>query len=699
MKNLLTSSLTLLGAVLCASETLAQNFDFIADYVRYDENAQWVTIEGQIEVLTEYGYFYPSHVEYDVANEKIYVDGRLNGVLPSGERFIADFAELDFKTQAGIMQQMRLMLADNVQIAASVASEDGTVSYVENVVMSTCTVCALNPTPVWQFAASQVYRDRDAEKIYIRNGRFEFYGIPLGWVPYLRIPDPSAKRMDGFLTPEIIASNTNITGIKLPYYIPISEQTDVTITPYFTAQNAQVVEGQIRHMGKGYKYEGRAIQALNDGTNDDSRYSVSNTFRFKLTPKIRGVAKYTFQSDYDLLEDFGYGNPSSNYIFIEQFDNQYWYHSEIIDYRPLSEASINRESPLVLPHIQGSYNYSHSSGLQFQLDGDFLYLNNDLSADVTRGVLSAEADYVGSLPPLLSYQAKLGAQANAYNVDNAKIASENGTASRFTPYGALDVQLPFTRSDQWGIHTLTPRFMMAWSENYEDGVPIPNNDSLFTEHDFVSLFSPNHYMGHDEFEEGFRASAGLNYGLMTQTGEYFDLGIGRLWQSDEFFSEDRGRYDDYKDWVGYLNYQFDDNWSLFSRWAFDQNLDFTRTELEVKYDSPRSFYSLEWVRIGPEPVLGFEEARSELLGDGRYQFAPNFEVDYNLRYDLVNLEMFDAGLALTYGNECMEIQAGVAWDFPLTTGNETETSYSISVDLLGITKENKGKWASRTCHY
>ena len=37
--------------------------------------------------------------------------------------------------------------------------------------------------------------------IYFHNASFEFFGLPLAWVPYFSVADPSVKRKTGFLAP------------------------------------------------------------------------------------------------------------------------------------------------------------------------------------------------------------------------------------------------------------------------------------------------------------------------------------------------------------------------------------------------------------------------------------------------------------------------------------------------------------------
>ena len=47
--------------------------------------------------------------------------------------------------------------------------------------------------------------------------------VSIAYIPYLRLPDPTVERAQGFLIP-IVALTSNLgIGIKLPYFIPLGE--------------------------------------------------------------------------------------------------------------------------------------------------------------------------------------------------------------------------------------------------------------------------------------------------------------------------------------------------------------------------------------------------------------------------------------------------------------------------------------------
>jgi LPS-assembly protein len=59
-------------------------------------------------------------------------------------------------------------------------------------------------------------------------------------LPKLRLPDPTLDRAAGFLVPSLRTNSQLGTGLKLPYFIPIGDDKDLTLTPYFSSSTATI---------------------------------------------------------------------------------------------------------------------------------------------------------------------------------------------------------------------------------------------------------------------------------------------------------------------------------------------------------------------------------------------------------------------------------------------------------------------------
>ena len=85
------------------------------------------------------------------------------------------------------------------RVAASNAYRKGDKTIYENGVVTACKPCAEHPEtpPLWRVKASRIIQDKTDQNVYYENAQFEFYGIPVAWVPYFYTPDPAVKQRSG----------------------------------------------------------------------------------------------------------------------------------------------------------------------------------------------------------------------------------------------------------------------------------------------------------------------------------------------------------------------------------------------------------------------------------------------------------------------------------------------------------------------
>ena len=111
-------------------------------------------------------------------------------------------------------------------------------------VYSPCKLCEEDPDapPLWQLKAERVEHDQEAREIRYRDVYLEMWGYPVAYSPYLSHPDPSVDRKAGFLTPVLEPGDAG-AFIRLPYFIPIGDDKDVTVDPIITKEEGLVLSG------------------------------------------------------------------------------------------------------------------------------------------------------------------------------------------------------------------------------------------------------------------------------------------------------------------------------------------------------------------------------------------------------------------------------------------------------------------------
>ena len=100
-------------------------------------------------------------------------------------------------------------------------------------VYTACEPCRDNPgkPPLWQIKAARIIHDQAEQTVYYEDARFEFFGVPIAYLPVFFHPDPTVKRKTGFLTPSFMGSRAIGYGVTTPFFWNLAPNYDVTFSP------------------------------------------------------------------------------------------------------------------------------------------------------------------------------------------------------------------------------------------------------------------------------------------------------------------------------------------------------------------------------------------------------------------------------------------------------------------------------------
>jgi LPS-assembly protein len=287
----------------------------IADDIRFDQGSAAITARGGVEIFFEGARLRASSITYSRAGDQVTVEGPLTLIDPTGDAVIvADFAELSADLQNGVLQSARLVLDRQLQIAATqIDRVDGRYSQAYQAVASSCEVCFDNPTPLWEIRARRIIHDEQEQQLYFEGAQFRVLGVPVIWLPQMRLPDPTLERATGFLAPSIRATDTTGAQIRVPYFIALGDHRDLTLTPWIGLGDSQTIELRYRQAFRNGRIEATGSLTWDDLTEDDIRGHVFADGLFDigrgidLTFQIEGVTDDGYLTTYsfpdpDLLE-------------------------------------------------------------------------------------------------------------------------------------------------------------------------------------------------------------------------------------------------------------------------------------------------------------------------------------------------------------------------------------------------------------
>jgi LPS-assembly protein len=200
-----------------------------ADKVLYDRSTSEVHAEGHVEVE---GGPNDVHIQAD------HGDMRLN--MHTGRFFKVDGSQGVRTTGHSVVYST----ANPFLFSGRVLIQTGEGQY--RIVDGTMTNCRL-PKPDWQLLSHSIELNNGEASTH--NSIFEFLGIPLFYLPYVRHPAEDTGRQSGFLIP--VLSNSSIKGFIVgeQYYWVISRSMDMVVGSEYYSKRGWAPNGDFRYKG------------------------------------------------------------------------------------------------------------------------------------------------------------------------------------------------------------------------------------------------------------------------------------------------------------------------------------------------------------------------------------------------------------------------------------------------------------------
>ncbi|MEC8794813.1 MAG: LPS-assembly protein LptD, partial [Pseudomonadota bacterium] len=173
-------ALTLAAGLALAAPVGAQDAPpaatLIADQIRVDGLSRLVA-DGHVEIFYDGYRVQAGSITYDQDTDQLLIEGEIRLTSPSGTVLTAAAAELSADLTNGILRSARLVLDQQLQLAAAQIDRiDGRYSVLSKTVASSCRVCA-GQVPLWRIRAERIIHDEDAQQLFFDHARFEVAGV------------------------------------------------------------------------------------------------------------------------------------------------------------------------------------------------------------------------------------------------------------------------------------------------------------------------------------------------------------------------------------------------------------------------------------------------------------------------------------------------------------------------------------------
>jgi LPS-assembly protein len=374
-----------------------------ATEIKYDYTNNTVAAVGNVQIYYGGNTVEADEVIYDQKTKRLVAKGNVRLTEPEGKITYGQVIDLTDDYRDGFVDSLRLETVDDTRFAASRADRSkGNYTVLQNGVYTACEPCKDDPKkpPLWQVKAARIIHDEGEKMLYFEDARLEFFGVPLGYSPFMSAPDPTVKRKSGVLFPTISYQTAYGAGIEIPYFFALAPNYDLTVTPMITTRQGPLLEGEWRQrlMDGSYSIKAAGIfqqdpnffatrDGIPSGTGSAQNFRgvVQTAGQFALTDKwVWGwdgilVTDPTFLYDYRLgafstsLDPFrtGVASEGVSQLYLAGRGERSYFDVRSIYYYGFSEADVQAQLPIIHPVLD----YSNTLGQQI-LGGELSYKVN-----------------------------------------------------------------------------------------------------------------------------------------------------------------------------------------------------------------------------------------------------------------------------------------------------------------------------------
>ena len=664
----------------------------MADQVFIDRSGRLIAT-GAVEVWQGSIRLTAQRVVFDQRRDTLDVEGPITISNGPDTLMLADSAQLSPTLRAGILISARMVLNQQLQLAAAriERSTDG-VRQLDAVVASSCPVCAADPTPLWEIRAERVIHDEALGRLRFERAQFRFAGVPIFYAPRLDLPAPGNTRARGLLRPEVRLDSGLGLSVGLPYFLPLGEAQDLTLTPSASTegmvslgfrwrlarQNGGIeVGGQITHDDlvsaslRGYGY----VRALFHLAND-----------WVLTTDLLAASDRTYLETYDITDHARL----QGHATLERIRRDQAVRARVLGFYSLRAADVNEELPNTA--VQASMEHHHGvagGDLTLQVGASAFWRQSTTDGTAGRDVARADLGLSWRRSAVMAGGVLVTA---ALDARVAQVLVEDDTTypdpvNRRAVQGMIEFRWPWAATSARGArHVITPVVQVIGARR--GGGALPNDDHTMPELDAGNLFALTRYSGQDAPDDGTRVNAGLQWTREDPSGWSTEALVGRIWRRaplqgfDALHVQPLGR--ESSDWLLAGRLSHPSGLSLTGRMLVDPDSTLTRAETNLAWTGGRTAVSTTYLYA---PANTFEDRAhdlSEWSVDVTRHFTSGWATTVGWNFDVGQNIFATARTGLTYANECLSLDMTLTRTFVTATNPSASTSFNLNIELLGI---------------
>ena len=717
-----------------------------SDQLVYDYDNDTVAAVGNVRIYYAGFTLEAAQVTYNQRTGRLIASGNVKLVEPSGTEFRAEHFDITDDFRDGFVRSLNVETPDRTRFTAQSAERSGgeTTTFNEST-YTACEPCKSNPGKplLWNVKAKKIVVNHREQMIYFTDARIEFFGMPLAYLPYFAVPDPSVTRKSGWLSPGFGYEQRLGAFLSAPYYWAPAPNYDVTFTPTVLTRQGLLTDVEFRHRVEygSYTLRGAGIYQLDpqafagtagerdlrgglrttgefyinrdwtfgwDGTLTTDRaftrqYKVLNndTSETVSTVHLTGIGERNYfearASHFQVLTDRSAAPPGDPGLYDQ--GRQAWV-APVIDYRKIADHDV----------LGGELSYTTNFANVVRAEDDPFMVGGGTFFHGTQGTtvratqeIAWKGRYVTPMGQVITPFASVRGDA-FYLADQSPDAIAHNeltgepAAYRFTPAIGVEWTWPFLIRAPGSTHIIEPIAQIIARPDVIGGGNLPNNDAQSLVFDISNVFEWDKFSGYDRVETGTRANYGARYFAAFDNGASMDAAIGQsvnLAGANPFDPDavsnvgaGSGLDSTFSDYVAGISVDTGLGPRFSARGRFDEStFALNRAELQATAAVGAVTASANYIYSVGEP------ATSAIRAAASVNFAENWRAFGSITYDVAKAAVAGDSFGIAFDNECLtisiaysEIREGYTdleasrWiNFRLQMRTLGETSYSSNL--------------------
>ena len=403
-------------------------------------------------------------------------------------------------------------------VAAAIRLDENEI-VLEDAGLTTC-----NPDSAgWYLSTKQIRVDREKQLAVARDIKLKLGDVPVVFFPYLRFP-ATDKRLSGMLMPSIARSSEDGFKTKVPIYLNLAPNYDLTLSPSVTSRRGTKIEGEFRHISMSMRNSSKFLYSP-----ADQRYAKElqirevagvaselsdRRWRFNVEhegvyQKWRSTINMEASSDELLARDVGRSIfditsvGASEVAALNRLSSNSQFRVDIHEFQPYDDwSSVHRITPRV-----ASWWKRRLGPLDFKIYGSLAsIMSRTTNTEESARRAHTEFSVVAPLRRNWGFLEFDGTQRNSrYEFDDV---SASRSITSFSLSGGLVFERSFGFRDGLALQTLEPRFLIEnWNVGNQDD--LPNFDSVEIRPSFENIFEARQYTGYDRYADNDGVSIGV----------------------------------------------------------------------------------------------------------------------------------------------------------------------------------------------